>query len=223
LHTTVRRNDNLARIFHDLKLMEREGSGFDRMYEVLLSQGRPVPELREGTDRVEVVVRRRIISARAIDIIAKVDAAYQLRQRETICLGFLAQHEALTARQLAALLELPDVDTLHAWMGRLTDFGLVHTSGRTKSTRYFVAAQLVRDLELPTSTTLQRIEPHRLKALIVEDLRHFPGSAIGQINKRIGSEISHKRLKRAIDDLVGQKVVRAEGDRRGRTYSLEAP
>lgn len=27
LHTTVRRNENLARIFHDLKLMEREGSG----------------------------------------------------------------------------------------------------------------------------------------------------------------------------------------------------
>jgi len=62
LHTTVRRNDNLARIFHDLKLMEREGSGFDKIYEVLLSQGRPVPDLREGPDRVEVIVRRRIIS-----------------------------------------------------------------------------------------------------------------------------------------------------------------
>ena len=48
LHTTVRRNEHLARVFHDLKLMEREGSGFDRLYEVLLSQGRPVPELREG-------------------------------------------------------------------------------------------------------------------------------------------------------------------------------
>jgi ATP-dependent DNA helicase RecG len=43
LHTTVRRNEHLARLFHDLKLMEREGSGFDRVYEVLLSQGRPAP------------------------------------------------------------------------------------------------------------------------------------------------------------------------------------
>jgi ATP-dependent DNA helicase RecG len=119
--------------------MEREGSGFDRMYEVLLSQGRPVPELREGPDRVEVVVRRRIISARAIDIIAKVDAAFQLRQRETICLGLLAQYEALTARELAEKLELPDIETLHAWLGRLTEFGLVHTSGRTKSTRRLLA------------------------------------------------------------------------------------
>ncbi len=45
LHTTVRRNEHLARLFHDLKLMEREGSGFDKIFEVLLSQGRPTPEL----------------------------------------------------------------------------------------------------------------------------------------------------------------------------------
>jgi len=218
LHTTVRRNDNLARIFHDLKLMEREGSGFDKMYEVLLSQGRPVPELREGPDRVEVTVRRRIITPRAIDIMIKVDQAYQLKQREKICLGLLAQFEALTARELAHKLELPDVETLHAWIGRLTDLGLVRTTGRTKATRYFVAPELVHDLQLPTSTTLQRIEPHRLKALILEDLRHYPGSSIGQINKRIGREISQKRVKRALDDLVSQAQVRAEGDRRGRKY-----
>src|SRR5690606_13152295 len=49
LHTTVRRNEHLARLFHDLKLMEREGSGFDKMFEVLLSQGRPVPDLSRCT------------------------------------------------------------------------------------------------------------------------------------------------------------------------------
>ena len=37
LHTTVRRNEQLARVFHELKLMEREGSGYDELYEVLLS------------------------------------------------------------------------------------------------------------------------------------------------------------------------------------------
>jgi len=29
LHASVRRNENLAKVFHDLKLMEREGSGYD--------------------------------------------------------------------------------------------------------------------------------------------------------------------------------------------------
>jgi ATP-dependent DNA helicase RecG len=218
LHTTVRRNDNLARIFHDLKLMEREGSGFDKIYEVLLSQGRALPELREGTDRVEVTVRRRIISARAIDIMAKVDAAYQLRQREKICLGLLAQHEALTARQLADELELTDVDTLHSWLGRLGDLGLVLSAGKTRSTRYFVAPPLVRDLQLPVTTTLQTIEPHRLQALVLEDLRRYPDSAIGDIHKRVGTEIGQRRVKRALDKLVEDGLVSAAGDRRGRTY-----
>jgi ATP-dependent DNA helicase RecG len=43
LHASRRRNEGLARVFHDLTLMEREGSGFDLMYDRLLSQGRPAP------------------------------------------------------------------------------------------------------------------------------------------------------------------------------------
>lgn len=58
LHTTVRRNEHLARLFHELRLMEREGSGYDKIYEVLLSHGRPAPELVEGHDRVQVAAQR---------------------------------------------------------------------------------------------------------------------------------------------------------------------
>ena len=94
LHTTVRRNEHLARLFHDLKLMEREGSGFDKIFEVLLSQGRPAPELIETHDRVQVTVRRRILKPEVIDFIAKADQTYQLTQRERIALGLLAQHDA---------------------------------------------------------------------------------------------------------------------------------
>ncbi|MCA9046376.1 MAG: putative DNA binding domain-containing protein, partial [Planctomycetaceae bacterium] len=43
LHASIRRNDALARVFHDLGLMEREGSGFDMMYERQLAYGRPAP------------------------------------------------------------------------------------------------------------------------------------------------------------------------------------
>ncbi len=78
LHTTVRRNEHLAHLFHDLKLMEREGSGFDKIFEVLLSQGRPAPELIELHDRVQVTVRRRILKPEVIDFIAKADQTYQL-------------------------------------------------------------------------------------------------------------------------------------------------
>ncbi len=60
LHASRRRNEALARVFHDLGLMEREGSGFDLIYDRLLSQGRPAPVTEEGADWVRVTIQRRV-------------------------------------------------------------------------------------------------------------------------------------------------------------------
>ena len=220
LHTTVRRNDHMARLFHDLKLMEREGSGFDKIYEVLLSQGRPAPELIEEHDRVQVTVRRRILRPEVIDFIAKADETYQLTQRERIVLGLLAQHDALTARELIATLELPTVEALQPWLSRLLDWHIIQSTGRTQSTRYFVDPGLLRGFNFVSDTTLKRIEPHRLAALILEDLGRYPQSAIGEIRQRIGGEIHPKQVKRALDALIDKGEVRFEGDRRWRRYHL---
>jgi ATP-dependent DNA helicase RecG len=218
LHTTVRRNEHLARLFHDLKLMEREGSGFDKMFEVLLSQGRPVPELAETHDRVQVTVRRRILAPAVIDFIAKAEQTYPLSQRERITLGLLAQHEALTARELAAALELPTVDALPPWLKRLLEWRLVNSAGRTQATRYFVEPGLLRALDFNAATTLKRIEPHRLASLVLEDLQRYPASAIGDVHRRVGGEIHPKQVKRALDDLVRRGAVRFEGVNRWRRY-----
>lgn len=218
LHTTVRRNEHLARLFHDLKLMEREGSGFDKIFEVLLSQGRPAPELIETHDRVQVTVRRRILKPEVIDFIAKADQTYQLTQRERIALGLLAQHDAMTARELAAVLELPSVEALQPWIKRLLDWDLIQSAGRTQATRYFVDPGLLRHLDFAGETTLKRIEPHRLAALILEDLKRYPKSAIGDTRQRIGSEIHPRQVKRALDGLVDKGDVRFEGDKRWRRY-----
>lgn len=222
LHTTVRRNEHMARLFHDLKLMEREGSGFDKMYEVLLSQGRPVPEAREHHDPVEVTVRRRILKPRVIDFIAKADQAFQLTQRERIALGLLAQHEALTARELAHSLELPAVDALQPWLKRLIDWNLVQSTGRTQATRYFVAPEVLRSLDFASTTTLKRIEPHRLAALLLEDVARYPRSKLGEIHVRIGPEIPRSQIRRAIEVLVKAGKLHMGGIRNGARYTVSA-
>ena len=218
LHTTVRRNEHLARLFHDLKLMEREGSGFDKIFEVLLSQGRPAPELIETHDRVQVTVHRRILKPEIIDFIARADQTYQLTQRERIALGLLAQHDAMTARELAAALELSSVDVLQPWLKRLLEWGLVESAGRTQATRYFVAPGLLRSLNFSGETTLKRIEPHRLAALVLEDLQRYPESAIGDIHRRIGGDTHPKQVKRALEALIERGTVRFEGNNRWRRY-----
>lgn len=218
LHATARRNENLARVFHDLKLMDREGSGFDTMYQVLLAQGRDVPHLREAQDRVEVVVGRRILKPEVIDVLGRANHEYQLRQREMICFGLLSQTEHLSARQLADALMLQSADELRPWLGRLVDLGLVRTSGRTTATRYFVAPDIMRTLGVQVSTTLNRIEPHRLRALILEDLERYPRSKAKEIRQRIGSEIPAHRIRRALEALEADGLAAHEGETQARIY-----
>ena len=218
LHQSVRRNNELARVFHDLGLMEREGSGFDLLYEILLCQGRPLPELREGLDRVEVLVRGRIVKPEVIDFLAKADQTYTLRQREKITLGLLAQHEGMTARELTDALELSESEGIASWLGRLPDWGMVRRAGRTKGTRYYVDPQILHRLEFPSRTSLARIEPHRLDALVQEDVYRYPGSSISDIHPRIGPEINRRQIKRALDRLCEKGEVRAQGEKRGRKY-----
>jgi ATP-dependent DNA helicase RecG len=75
--------------------------------------------------RAQATVRRRILEPEVIDFISKADQTYQLTRRERIALGLLAQGNALTARELAAALELPSVGALQPWLKRLLDWDLV--------------------------------------------------------------------------------------------------
>jgi len=220
LHASRRRNEGLARVFHDLNLMEREGSGFDLMYDRLLSQGRPAPIAEEGPDWVKVIVQRRILKPEVLQLIAKADERFQLSQRERITLGVLAQTEGMTARELATALETGTAEQLETWLGRLVDSGLVQTVGKTSGKRYFVSPTHLRNSRLDTMTTLSRISPHRLRALVLEDLKRYPDSSSSEINRRIGAEISPRTLRRALEALVNEETVTYTGDRRWRRYRL---
>lgn len=222
LHASRRRNDRMATLFHDLRLMEKEGSGFDLMYDVQLSQGRSVPVPKEGVDSVTVTIGRRVQRPEVVKLMMEADARYQLRQRERITLGLLAlSPEGLTARELATRLELGSADELRpTWLDRLLEVGLVETTGRTQAMRYFVAPDLLKGSGLDVKTTLRRLEPHRLRALIVEDLARYAGSSSADVHRRTAPEVALRTVRRALEDLVEQQQVRYEGDRRWRRYWL---
>jgi ATP-dependent DNA helicase RecG len=220
LHASRRRNEGLARVFHDLGLMEREGSGFDMMYDRLLSQGRPAPVPEEGSDSVKVTIYRRIVKSGVGQLIAEADARFQLTQRERITLGTLAQTEGKTARELAALLETDSTQALGGWLGRLPELGLVASAGRTKGTRYFVDPALLRESGVGLPTSLKRIEPHRLRELVREDLQRYPLSKLSEIRGRVGPEINRSQMRRALGHLVRSGAAVMEGRRAGARYRL---
>ena len=220
LHASRRRNDGLARVFHDLKLMEREGSGFDLMYDRLLSQGRPAPVPAEGPDWVKVTIQRRIVKPEVLRLLAEADERFQLTQRERIVLGALAQSEGMTAKELGVVLATEYNEDLRVWLGRLQMFGLVGFAGRTRAMRYFVEPALLSSADLRLPTTLLRIQPYRLRALILEDLSRYPDSSRVDINKRVGTEISAKNIIRALNDLGDAGDITHSGERRWRRYRL---
>ena len=220
LHASRRRNDGLARVFHDLKLMEREGSGFDLMYERLLASGRGAPTPSEGPDSVHVVVPRRILHPGVIRFLGEADRKFSLSQREKIALGLMAPTEGLSAVELAEQLELNSPPEVGRWLDRLINLGLVQQAGRTKATRYFVPPDLLKASGLDHQTTLKRVSPHRLRALVLEDLERYPDSAISDIHRRIGSEIAQRTIKRSLDQLTLGGRVKPSGENRGRTYRL---
>lgn len=175
-----------------------------------------MPTITEGTDSVHVTVPRRVVLPGIIRLLVDAGQRYQLTQRERITF-------ALVAVELAEEIELPDTAALRPWLGRLLAWGLVEQSGRTNATRYFVPPVLLREVGLDALTTLTRVQPHRLRALILEDLERFPDSAKGDILRRVGPEVSERTFRHALEELVDPGQVVMTGEKRWLWYRVKDP
>ncbi|RYZ28192.1 MAG: hypothetical protein EOO10_10330 [Chitinophagaceae bacterium] len=220
LHKTIRRNTHLAQVFYDLKLMEREGSGYDRMYEIQMASAKPLPRPIEKEDRVQVIIEKHITSPAIYELMKRASQEFQLRQREIICLGLIAQHTTLSALHFSKILSLDQQNGIRNWLGRLPDLGLVKWKGKTKGVEYFVNPDYLRQINFKGRTDLKNIEEHRLFELLCEDLRIYPGSAISDIHQRVGSEISRDRIRDKLEKMATQGKVEIKGKLKGTRYWL---
>ena len=221
LHKTVKRNEHFANLCYALQMMEREGSGYDKMYEVLLSNGKQIPKVEEGDDYVKAIVGRRIISQEAIKVIRFAMQVAELRQKQIICLGLIAQHESISASNLIKLLDLKNRDELSPWLDKLVDDGIVETSGRKKGKEYRVNASVLKHSDYKGTTSLKRIEPYRLRELIIEDLKIYECSGLKDIQQRIGSEIPYKKVLEQMKTMLADGIVESIGANRWVKYKLK--
>ncbi len=221
LHKSKKRNPNYANLMRALKYVEIEGSGYDKMYEILLKQGKKVPVVVEGDDFVSVKVYRRIHNPQVLELMDFADKHYQLRQKQKICLGLIAMHESITAKELERLLELDNSDDLRPWLQPLIKQGLVISNKvRSRGIEYRVNSVLLRNAEFKGATTLKRIEDYRLKELIIEDLKLYKEAKLSGIRERIGTEITVKRIKTQLLKLEEEGIVGRRGSNRWTTYYL---
>jgi ATP-dependent DNA helicase RecG len=150
----------------------------------------------------------------------KASKELQLRQRELITLGLIAQNDGVSAIDLSNMLNVMKQNGLQHWLGRLLDFELILSKGKTKGTLYYVNPEFLRNSDFIEKTNLKRIEPHRLQELIYEDLKNYPESSISEINKRIGEEINQRTLKAKLDEMIENRLITKKGEKRWTLYSI---
>lgn len=217
---SIYRNTHLAKVFYDLQLMEKEGSGYDKVYELLLFNGKPEPVVEEWDDRVVVTVSKNIISNEVVRLMSKINNDYLLTQKEIIALGLIAQSNSMPTTLLSKKLSLRNDDSLKYWIGSLSKQDIILSKGKTKATEYFINPDLLRQLDFKGKTDLKKIESHRLEQLILEDLKIYQPCSIGDLHQRIGMEINQKKIKRQLDKMIEESKIEGIGDRRWRTYKI---
>ena len=219
LHERFRRNPHLIKILYDLKLMEAEGSGYDMIYEKLVVDAKELPVIDSDFNKVAVSLNSKIVDIDALNLINYILNHFQLSGREEIFVGIVAQHKKILATELVKILQLPEEERLRSWYTRLRELQIIKTQGEKKGTAFIFNPKLLSDSKLNIKPTLKTIEPHRLKALIVEDLRIHPCSKSSEIQKRI-VDIPIEELRRVLRNMEKQGLISAEGSRNTKTYLL---
>jgi ATP-dependent DNA helicase RecG len=220
LHQSVRRNDHLSKIFYDLNLMEREGSGYDKIYEIQLSEAKQLPIVEEKDDRVIVTIYNQIKDPNIILLIDNIKQRYQLNQKEIICLGIIAQHKNIIATEFARQIQSKDDKQIKHWLGNLLSYKIVLTKGRTKGMQYYLNPNITKDTSLG-KTDLSGIEEHRLKSLLLEDIEKYPNSSIEEIHNRIGKEIPIRKLRTCLYRAVKNDELQTIGGKKYRKYFID--
>ena len=219
LHARQRRNPHFIRVMHDLKLMEGEGSGYDLIYQLDTMDSKELPQIISEYNYTKVIQSSKIIDEEILPLLDFVSQQYEITQKNFIAFGLIARYKKLLSTELVKLLQLPEDDRLRIYTARLSDLEIVNTRGIKKGNEFIVNPQLIRNSKANIITSLKTVEPHRLVALIEEDLKLHPLSTKGEVQKRL-PDINEKDLRKYLYQLVAKGILLTEGGKTYRRYKL---
>ena len=219
LQKTQKRNNHLAKVFYDLHLMEAEGSGYDLMYETLLTAGKDKPKVVEGDDFVQIEVYRTIITKDAARLSDYISDNFKLSRKAYIALGIILKERTLSAIKLAKELQLDVDERLRSYVDLLIRNKIIISLGKGKSTKYSINPTFITNSKLQIPTTLKTIEPYRLKALICEDLKYHPKSLLSEMASRL-PDVDFTQLESTVRSMAKTGELLALGGRKFRRYNL---
>ena len=219
LHARQRRNPHFIRIMHDLKFMEGEGSGYDLIYQLDAMDAKELPQIISEYNYTTIIQSSKIVNEEILPVLDYVTQNYDISQKNLIALGLIAKHKKLLSTELDVLLQLDDNKRQRAYTDKLVEMGIVVTRGIKKGNTFLVNPKIIANSKTNIKTSLKTIEPHRLMALIEEDLRLHPNSKRREIQKRL-PDADEKDLKKYLYEMVKSGIIEYEGGKTYRCYRL---
>jgi ATP-dependent DNA helicase RecG len=219
LHERHRRNPHLIQLLSDLKLMEGEGSGYDLVYEKLSRDARPLPEIEADFNKMRVTVYSGKVDEDVVSILDYVDRHFNLTQKEYIVLGIISAEKKILSTQLAEKLQLSKEDKMKGWLGSLLDNGIIISQGQKKGTQYLLNPALFNQAKVNITPSLKTMEPYKLEALILEDLKYNGRSKISEIHSRV-DQVSLAEVRKSVYVLKDKGELLSEGGKKNRTYDI---
>jgi ATP-dependent DNA helicase RecG len=219
LHARHRRNPHFIRVMHDLKLMEGEGSGYDLIYELNALDSKELPQIISNYNATTVTQTSKIVNEEILPVLDYVTQNYNISQKNLIALGLIAQHKRLLSTELAILLQLSQDERLRSYTANLVETGIIITRGIKKGNTFLVNPKVIADSKTNIKTSLKTVEPHRLKALIEEDLRLHPKSKSLEIQKRL-LDVSIKEIRKYLYQMEKQGAIISEGMKKAKVFLL---
>ena len=219
LHARQRRNPHFIRVMHDLKLMEGEGSGYDLIYELNAMDSKELPQIISDYNSMTVIQTSKIINEEILPVLDYVYRSYDISQKNFIALGLIAQHKKLSSIELSNILQLNQDERLRSYTSNLIEKGIVVTRGVKKGNTFLVNLKVITNSKSNFKTSLKTVEPHRLRALIEEDLRLHPNSKSSEIQNRL-VDISIEEIRKYLLKMEEQGIIISTGIKRHKTYLL---
>jgi ATP-dependent DNA helicase RecG len=199
--------------------MEGEGSGYDLIYELNALDSKELPQIISDFNSTTVIQTSKIVNEEVLPVLDYVAENYDISQKNLIALGLIAQHKKLLSTELDDLLQLIDNKRQRSYTDKLVELGVVVTRGIKKGNTFLINPKIIVNSRANIKTSLKTIEPHRLIALIEEDLRLHPNSKRREIYNRL-PDVDEKDLKKYLYEMVKSGKINFEGGKTYRSYSL---
>jgi len=108
---------------------------------------------------------------------------------------------------------------MRSYVDNPVNLGIVITRGIKKGNEFLINPKIIANSKANIKTSLKTIEPHRLRALIEEDLRLHPNSKSSEIQSRL-VDISIKEIRKYLFLMLKEGVIMSEGMKKAKSYLL---